>query len=160
MPPPANCAGPSIRGRTQQRPPPSAKPAIAESRIGPMARTSASSSSPATGCTPWTRALARPSRTFGESGRVDLRQGLGPPARRDVHFRHQPRHRLPGPAHHGQHRQRNAARVARRYPRLRRAHRQNPLDLPHHSAPRRIRLRDLAERCLAVHRRRSTTGPA
>src|ERR1039458_2336404 len=41
----------------------------------------------------------------------------------------------------------------RSYPRLRRPHWQKPLDLSHHPAPRRIRLRHMAERRLAVHRR-------
>src|ERR1017187_5178596 len=78
MPPPASCAGPSIRGRTSG---PSAKPAIGESPIGPMARTSASSSSPATGYTPWMRARARLSKPLGTTaawtcGRVsDARTG-------------------------------------------------------------------------------------
>ncbi len=77
---------------------------------------------PAIGFMRWTHAPARSSPTFGENGRVDLRARSRPPLRRDVHLRHHPRHRLQGPADHGQHRQRDSARLARRHSRLRCPH--------------------------------------
>ena len=52
--------------------------------------------------------------------------------------------RLRGPADPRQQRARDAARHARPHPRVRREDRQAALDLPHHSAARRVRLRHLA----------------
>ena len=45
------------------------------------------------------------------------------------------------------------------HPRLRRAHRQAPLDLPHHSRAGRIRQRHVGEGFLGVHRQRRRLGP-
>ena len=52
----------------------------------------------------------------------------------------------------------DAARIARTHPRVRREHRQAALDLPHHSAAGRVRLRHLAEGRLQAVRRRQRVG--
>ena len=67
---------------------------------------------------------------------------------------------LRGPADHGQQRARDAARIAGTHPRVRREHRQAALDLPHHSAARRIRLRHVADGRALSSPAAPTPGPA
>ncbi len=54
--------------------------------------------------------------------------------------------------------ERRAAGIARRHPRLRRAHGRAALDVPHHPAARRVWLRHLAEGRVDLHRRRQQLG--
>ena len=113
----------------------------------------------ATSCTRSTRRPAQPIASFGTDGRIDLREGLGKPAERLSVSASTPgvvfedlliiraarcRKRLPG--------------IAGTHPRVRREHRQAALDLPHHSAARRVRLRHLAEGRLQAVRRRQRVG--
>ncbi len=104
------------------------------------------------------------------SGKVigELRQGRAHrPARESrprpgqpVRAANYPGRRLPRPDRAGRTRRREPARLARLRARLRRAQRRAALDFPHHSATGRARLRNLAEGCLAVHRRCRTAGRA
>ena len=64
--------------------------------------------------------------------------------------------REPDPARIGHRRSLHVA--AGRSPRVRRAHRQAGVAVPHRAAPRRVRLRDVAEGCLQVHRRHEHVG--
>ena len=94
---------------------------------------------------------ARPRLRRERAGRPD------PGAR--PHHRHQPvrgqlgpargrRHRRRRLRHHRGHRPQGGAAGAR--PRLRRAHRRDEVDLPHHSPARRVRPRDLGQRLVEV----------
>ena len=84
-----------------------------------------------------------PIDSFGNKGRVNMRDGahrpLGGPSGT-------PRPRVRKPLHHGIQHRRALWLPAGRHPRLRRHHREAGMDLPHDSAPRRVRLRHLAER--------------
>ena len=121
--------------------------------------------------TPGYRMIALDAKTgqrgavFGKDGVVDLKleddQEMDP-----VHRRHRPArgaaHRQ-GHHHHrrGAHRGQPAGEPAQRQglrARLRRAHRQAAVDLPHHSAPGRVRLRHLAAGLGGVHRQHRRVG--
>ena len=95
----------------------------------------------------------KPIATFGDDGRIDLREDLGrdPEARRCADDAGR---RFQGPDDRRRTRQRRASRLAGRHPRLRRAHRRAALDVSYHSASRRSRLRDLAEGLVDLQRRR------
>ena len=99
-------------------------------------------------------------RRLRRGGRIDLREDLGPSRRGAVDPAHHARRRLQGPADHRRPRQRGPAGLARRHPRLRRAHRRAALDVPHDSASRRDGLRDLAAGRLDGTAAAPTTGPA
>ena len=134
----------------------------AASATGPTARaTSASSTSRA--AISWSASTPRPagrSSDFGVNGVVDLRKDDDQHARSrsnaDIAWNGAPvvaknvvivgaAHRAGiGAAQQGEHQG--------LHPRLRRAHRQAAVDLPHHSAARRIRQRHVAERLVVVHR--------
>ena len=96
------------------------------------------------------RSMPEPESRFRRSataGRVDLKEGLG---RDPKHLHagpiHHARPRVRGPADSGLGDQRRIPVGPRRHPRLRRAHRQAGLDVSHHPASRRVRLRHLAAR--------------
>ena len=99
-----------------------------------------------------------PIASFGTAGRIDLREGLGHARREAQRQRQHAGRRLRGPADHGQLGAGDDARIARAHPRVRREHRQAALDLPHHSAARRVRLRHLVEGRLQAVRRRERVG--
>ena len=97
--------------------------------------------------------------TFGKDGVVDLREGLGrdPPTIRRVCLVDAGAHlREPAPAR--QLAGRGLFLRARAHPRLRRGHRRARVDLPHHSAAGRVRLRHLAQGRLEIRRRRRMCG--
>ena len=100
------------------------------------------------------------SPSFGEGGKVDLREGLD----RDPATINQ-QSRTPGRVFEnllilGLGDEPGVRLRARRHPRLRRADGQEGLDLPHRAAARRVRLRHLAEGRLEDHRRRQQLGRA
>ena len=81
--------------------------------------------------------------TFGSEGVVDLREGLGRESGRAHPVGHAGPHlREPDPPGIGHGRRLHVA--ARRSPRLRRRHRRSRLAVPHDSASRRVRVRDVA----------------
>ena len=100
----------------------------------------------------------KPIATFGKDGRIDLRENLSRIDPEPLHLSHQPGDRLQRSLHRRRTQRRNTSRAARRHSRLRRPHRQTPLDVPHHSATRRIRIRHLACGRLEIHRRRQQLG--
>ena len=94
-------------------------------------------------------------KSFGKDGFVDMRTGeprrlAGPNKTSRPHLREPDRCRI-------QHRRRLRI-AARRSARLRRGHGPAGLDVPHHSASRRVRLRHVAGRRLEVRRRRQHVG--
>ena len=110
-------------------------------------------------CAPSTPAPASSSSTFGDDGSVDLKEGLGrDPKTISPGAIDHARPRLRKPADSRLRHQRRLRLGPRRPARLRRAHRQARLDLPHDSASRRVRLRDLAQGRLEDRRRRQRVG--
>ena len=117
----------------------------------------------------WSRSTRRPAvrvAGFGKNGIVDLKQDddqadrSRSPARSActptpivAEGRHRHRRRAPARRRAEEQDQREGLR-----PRLRRAHRQAAVDLPHHSAARRVRQRHLGERLVVVHRQRRRLG--
>ena len=99
---------------------------------------------------PWPASAAGGASTCAED--------LGRPPAAAVDSPHHARRRLQGPPHRRRARERGTAGDSGRRPRLRRAHGRAALDLPHHSASGRARLRDLAARGLEVQRRRQQLG--
>ena len=77
-----------------------------------------------------------------------------PPGREAGRAAHEPLRRLRGPRDRRRTRGRGPALVARARPRLRREDGRPALDLPHHPASGRVRLRDVAEGRLEGERRR------
>ena len=75
------------------------------------------------------RATGKPIPSFGNDGRIDLREDLGRDPAKAVDRPDHPRHHLQGPADRRRPDSRSAARAARRYSRLRRPHRQTALDV-------------------------------
>ena len=99
-------------------------------------------------------ATGKPIPTFGMDGRIDLRENLG----RDPQTQ-AGRLTSPGVIYKdlmivGGRVGESLPDVARRHSRVRRAHRRAAVVVPHDSASRRVRVRDLAERRVAVQRRR------
>ena len=94
-------------------------------------------------------------KSFGKDGFVDMRTGE---PRRLAGPNKTSRPRLRKPDHRRIQHRRRLRIAARRSARLRRGHRPAGLDVPHHSASRRVRLRDLAARRLEVRRRRQHLG--
>ena len=104
------------------------------------------------------RKTGTPIASFGRDGQIDLREGLGRPAERLTVSASTPGVDLRGHAHHRQQRSRDAARLAGPHPRIRREDRRAALDLSHHSAARRIRIRHMADGGAQGVRRRERLG--
>ena len=115
---------------------------------------------PASSCRRSTRKTGEPITSFGDNGRVDLRDGLdrdpttinaqsNTPGRVFEDLDHPRLGDQPG-----------LQLGAGRHPRVRRPHRQARLDIPHRAAPRRIRLRHLAAGRVEDRRRRQHLGRA
>ena len=163
---PASCCGCTARTKARAAPTRRGSSPAAAWRTGPTAARNASSTSrPATG---WSRSTRRPGAIvtgFGDNGIVDLKQDddqeidldhrRGRPAR-DAGRREGRRHRrrrAPVRRRAARHDEREGLR-----PRLRRAHRQAAVDLPHHSAARRVRQRHLGEGLVVLHRQHRRVG--
>ena len=105
-----------------------------------------------------TRAPATPIADFGRDGRIDLREDLGrDPATQSVRLT------TPGVVYKdlvivGGRVSEGLPASPGRHSRLRRADRRAAMDVSHHSASGRIRLRDLAEGGVDLHRRRQQLG--
>ena len=82
------------------------------------------------------KATGQPIPSFGDNGRIDMREGLGRPADEPERQRQHARRGVRGPADHAEQRAGNPARHARTHPRVRREDGQAALDLPHDSATR------------------------
>ena len=104
------------------------------------------------------RRPASRSPTFGQAGRIDLREDLGrdpPDAGRAAD---DARRHLQGSDDRRRARRRRPAGVAGRHSRLRRAHRRAALDVPHDSASRASSATNMAEARVGVQRRRQQLG--
>ncbi len=100
----------------------------------------------------------KPISSFAENGRIDLRKGLGPRLSPGIARDHNSRRRLQKSNHHGRHGAGDASRTAWRYPRFRCSHRSFGVEIPYHSASRRIWIRYLAEGCVEDCRLRKQLG--
>ena len=91
----------------------------------------------------------------------DLSKGLVWDDQQEALHEHVAARRLQGSGHRRQRRRRSTGlpqRSAGRRARVRRAHRQAGLDVPHHPAARRVRQRHLAERFVELHRTHQRVG--
>ena len=104
------------------------------------------------------RRTGKPIAAFGDNGRIDLRQGLDRPPERASISASSPGVIFEDMIIMGSTVPETLPGIARPHPRLRREHRQAALDLPHHSASRRIRLRNLAAGGVQDLRRRQRVG--
>ena len=103
----------------------------------------------------------KPIQKFGDDGRIDLRKGLDRPYENRVHQREQPRRDLRRHDHHAEHAVPETLPGAPGHIRAYDANTgETSLDVPYDSASRRVRLRNVASRCVQNFRRRECVGGA